>query len=82
MHSLESKNNVKFSSLLQAVIIITREWLYTFVVGLDRTGHMSFMTGQDRTPKFAGRILPDRTKSGLTFLNTLYTKYDLLIIFR
>ena len=24
-------------------------------VGLDRTGHMSFITGQDRTPKFAGQ---------------------------
>ena len=24
------------------------------IVGLDRTGHMSFLTGQDQTPKFAG----------------------------
>ena len=23
-------------------------------LGLNRTGHMSFLTGQDRTPKFAG----------------------------
>ena len=37
-------------------------------VGLDRTGHMSFLTGQDRTPKFAGQVLPDRTESGLLFL--------------
>ena len=36
-------------------------------VGLNRTGHMSFFTGQDRTPKFAGQVLPDRTKSGLIF---------------
>ena len=36
--------------------------------GLDRTWHMSFMTGQDRTPKFAGRVLPDRTESGPIFL--------------
>ena len=28
---------------------------------------MSFLTGQDRTPKFAGQVLPDRTKSGLIF---------------
>ena len=40
-------------------------------VGLDRTGHMSFLTGQDRTPKFAGQVLPDRTESRLTFLNIL-----------
>ena len=46
----------------------------TNVVGLDRTGHMSFLTGQDRTPKFAGQVLPDRTKSGLTFLNILLHK--------
>ena len=38
-------------------------------LGLDRTGHMSFLTGQDRTPKFAGQVLPDRTESGLIFLN-------------
>ena len=40
-------------------------------IGLDRTGHMSFLTGQDRTPKFAGQVLPDRTESGLIFLNIL-----------
>ena len=40
-------------------------------LGLDRTGHMSFLTGQDRTPKFAGQVLPDRTESGLIFLNIL-----------
>ena len=33
-------------------------------LGLDRTGHMSFLTGQDRTPKFAGQVLPDWTESG------------------
>ena len=43
-------------------------------VGLNRTGHMSFLTGQDRTPKFARQVLPDRTKSGLTFLNILLHK--------
>merc|ERR1712051_320914 len=36
--------------------------------GLDRTGHMSFLTGQDWTPKFAGQVLPDRTESGLLYL--------------
>ena len=38
-------------------------------LGLDWTGHMSFLTGQDQTPKFAGQVLPDRTESGLIFLN-------------
>ena len=41
--------------------------LASFVLGLDRTGHMSFLTRQDRTPKFAGQVLPDRTKLGLIF---------------
>ena len=41
-------------------------------IGLDRTGHMSFLTGQDRTPKFAG----------LTFLNILPTKYRLSIVLK
>ena len=40
-----------------------------WTIGLNRTGHMSFLTGQDQTPKFAGQFLPDRTKSGLIFLN-------------
>ena len=40
-------------------------------LGLDRTGHMSFLTGQDRTPKFARQLLPDRTESGLIFLDIL-----------
>ena len=41
-------------------------------VGLDQIGHMSFLTGQDRTPKFSGQFLPDRTKSGLPNLPDLY----------
>ena len=45
--------------------------LFDQVVGLDRTGHMSFLTGQDRTPEFAGQVLPDRTESGLMFLDIL-----------
>ena len=43
-------------------------------VGLNRTGHMSFLTGQGRTPKFAGQVLPDRTESGLIFLSILSNK--------
>ena len=40
-------------------------------LGLDRTEHMSFLTGQDRTLKFAGQVLPDRTESGLIISNFL-----------
>jgi hypothetical protein len=36
-------------------------------VGLNRTGHMSFLTGPDRTPKFSGQVLPDRTEFRLVF---------------
>ena len=46
------------------------------MLGLNQTGHMSFLTRQDRTHKFAGQVLPDRTKSGLIFLNILHTKYQ------
>ena len=42
-------------------------------LGLNRIGHMSFLTGQDRTPKFAGQVLPDRTESGLIFLTFYIT---------
>jgi hypothetical protein len=34
---------------------------------------MSFLTGQDRTLKFAGQVLPDRTESGLIFLTFYLT---------
>ena len=34
-------------------------------LGLERTGHMSFLAGQDRTPKFAGQVLLDRSESRL-----------------
>ena len=43
-------------------------------VGLEWTGHMSLLTRQDRSPKFAGQVLPDRTESGLIFLNILPKK--------
>ena len=39
-------------------------------LGLNRTGHMS---GQDRTPEFAGQVLPDQTESGLIFLTFYLT---------
>ena len=51
----------------QKVELVTTKCL----VGLDRTGHTSFLTGQDWTPKFAGQVLPDRIQSGLIFLNIL-----------
>jgi hypothetical protein len=42
------------------------------LLGLNRTGHMSVQPGQDRTPKFAGRVLPDRTESGPLFFPITY----------
>ena len=41
------------------------------MLGLDRTGRMSLLTGQDRTHIFARQVLPDRTESGLIFFNIL-----------
>ena len=38
------------------------------MLGLDRTRHMSFLTGQDQTPKFARQVLLDRTKSEQNFI--------------
>ena len=35
---------------------------------------MSFLTGQDWTPKFAGQVLLDQTESQLIFLNILPNK--------
>ena len=58
-------------SLSEAIIFASTNPQYD--VGLDRTGHLSFLTGQDRTPKFAGQVLPDRTESRLIFLNMLPT---------
>ena len=33
-------------------------------VGLNRTGHMSFLTGQDQTPKFAAQVWERKRESG------------------
>jgi hypothetical protein len=53
----------------------TRDYgLASFVLGLDRTEHMTFLTGLDRIPKFAGQVLPDWTKSRLILLKILHTK--------
>ena len=43
---------------------------------------LSFLTGQDRTSKFAGQVIPDRTESGLIFLNILTTEYGISILIR
>jgi len=50
--------------------------------GSTGLGILSFLTGQNRTPKFAGQVLQDRTESGLIFLNILPTKYRLSILIR
>ena len=50
-------------------------WYGAYMQDLKKNGStgldMSFLTGQDWTPKFAGEVLPNRTKSGLIFLNIL-----------
>ena len=48
-------------------------------LGLDRTGHMTFLTGLDRTPKFAGQVL---TESELIFLIIFPTNCRLLLLIR
>ena len=51
-------------------------WVVSWVrLGLDRTGHMSFLTKQDRTPKFAG---PDWIRTYI--FNILPNKYWLSIL--
>jgi hypothetical protein len=47
---------------------------------LNRTWHMGFLTGQDRTPKFAGQVLPDRTESRTNIFNILPNMYGLSIL--
>ena len=39
---------------------------------------MSVQPGQDRTPKFAGRVLPDRTSTGPILLSKFVRTYGLL----
>ena len=53
------------------------EFLKSEKVGLNRTGHMSVQPGQDRTPKIAGRVLPDRTSTGLILLSKFVHMYGL-----
>ena len=55
---------------IKEVQIVDRMFLY-IVIGLDWTGLMSFLTGQDLTPKFAGQVLPDRIVSELILLKKL-----------
>ena len=74
---LYDKNRVESGTVLIETVLSGNRGYF---VGLDRTGHMSFLTGQDRTPKFAGQILPDRTESGLISLNILPTNYRLLLL--
>ena len=51
----------------------------SFRLGLNQTEHeFPDRTGPD--PKFAGQVLPDRTESGLIFLNILPNKCRLSIL--
>jgi hypothetical protein len=58
------------SSVHKAVLCSLLSYI---LVGLNWTGHMSFLTGQDRTPKFAGQVVLDRSESGLIFLTFYLT---------
>ena len=49
----------------------------SITAGLVWTEHM-----RTRQPNCQTAVLPDRTKSGLIFLNILHTKYGLSILFR
>ena len=51
----------------QILVLNDANMIGEHLVGLDRTGHMSFLTGQDRTPKFAGQVLLDLTESRLVY---------------
>ena len=51
---------------------VTNSSMSWLVVGLKWTGHMSFFTGQDQTPKFAKQVLPDRTDSGVYLPSMVY----------
>ena len=42
------------SSDSDSEIIVSGRLRAYILIGLNRTGHMSFLTRQDRTPKFAG----------------------------
>ena len=57
------------SQLLKTTGMYLKQTLEVHItnVGLNRTGHMSVLTRQDWTPKFAGQVLPNRTESGLIF---------------
>ena len=54
--------------LFAFAVVWTHLWS---TVRLDRTGHISFLTGQNWTPKFTGQVLPDQIESGLLFLKHL-----------
>ena len=49
-------------------------------LGLNQTGHISVYFRQDRTPKFGGRVLPDRTKSRPIFFPIKYPAINLIMI--
>ena len=54
-----AKNWVQIETISRMISIIENlthisNLTTAYTIGLDRTGHMSFLTGQDRTPTFAG----------------------------
>ena len=70
LHVLKEATNENSENLSNVIFSKSQ---YVCALGLNWIGHMSFLTGQDRTPKFAGQVLPDRTESGLMFLTFYLT---------
>ena len=71
LYEIATHNGLKL--FLKENLYFLKFLLHFHELGLNRTGHMSFLTGQDRTPKFAGQVLPDWTESGHTFLTFYLT---------
>ena len=75
---LKRDNNTLLQFIFKAVesngMKIWQNIFSLYGLGLNRTGHMSFLTGQDQTPKFAGQVRPGQTVSGLIFLTFNLTR--------
>ena len=75
MHALLDKKENFIVLLWYCKVIVYKSCAELFLLGLDRTGHMSFLTGQDRTPKFARQVLWNRNKYRLrTYIFKHFTK--------
>ena len=50
-----------------------RNILFLSMISAQPDGHMSFLTGQDQTHKFARQVLPDWTESRLMYIFKHFT---------